>query len=186
MAASPMPQQPAPEQPAPPAAQAFGGLGPAPWDVAQPAPAPAPPAGPSAPLLVDVTPLSLVVETVGGFCDAIIVRNTPVPCEETRSFATAADNQTAVRVRISQGESNQFFENTLLGEVELAGLRPAPRGQVNISVTFALDTDGILNVRARDTGTGQEAVARVRLVAVPDAANVAAMAARQAGHNVVG
>ncbi len=189
MPASPMMQQaPAPQPPAAQAGPAFGAVGQAPWEVAQPAPQPPPQQqpGPAAPLLVDVTPLSLVVETVGGFCDAIIVRNTPVPCEETRAFATAADNQTTVRVRVSQGESNHFSENTLLGEVELAGLRPAPRGQVNISVTFALDTDGILNVRARDAATGQEAVTRVRLVAVPDAANVAAMTARHAGHNVVG
>ncbi|MCA9600047.1 MAG: Hsp70 family protein, partial [Myxococcales bacterium] len=201
---APMPAVPEPAAPLPPSPMAAAAapqavpvpapapllpdLGPAPWETAEPVPAPHPAAapGPQAPLLVDVTPLSLVVETVGGYCDAIIVRNTPVPCEETRSFVTAADNQTAVRVRVSQGESNHFSQNTLLGEVELGGLRPAPRGQVNIAVTFALDTDGILNVRARDTITGQQAVTRVRLVAVPQASDVAAMAARHAGHNVVG
>lgn len=143
-------------------------------------------AGPAPPLLVDVTPLSLTVETVGGFCDPIIQRNTPVPCEETRSFATASDGQTAVRVRVSQGESTVFGQNTLLGEVELSGLTPAPRGQVSIAVTFALDTDGILNVRAREEATGREATTRVRLVAVPDASQLASMAARHAAHNVVG
>src|SRR5262249_21237518 len=114
------------------------------------APLPAPPVLPApllvapvlaAPLLVDVTPLTLAVETVGGFCDPIIVRNTAVPCERTREFATAIDNQSSVRIRISQGESNTFGQNTVLGEVELSGLRPAPRGAVKIAVTFALDAD---------------------------------------------
>jgi len=137
-------------------------------------------AGPSTPLLVDVTPLTLTVETVQGFCDAVIGRNSPVPCERNRTFVTAADNQTNVRVRVAQGESKLFRENTLLGEVELSGLRAAPRGQVKIDVTFALDTDGILSVRAVDVATGHEARVTVRLVAVPDMGNVADMTARQA------
>jgi molecular chaperone DnaK len=130
---------------------------------------------------VDVTPLTLAVETVQGYCDAVIARNTPVPCERSRTFATAADGQTTVRVRVAQGESKAFGENTLLGEVELSGLRPAPRGTVNIEVSFALDGDGILNVRAIDVATGNEARVTVRLVAMPDAQQVDAMAARQAG-----
>ncbi len=134
------------------------------------------------PLLVDVTPLSLTVETVRGFCDTIIERNTPVPVERTRNFVTAADQQTVVRVRVGQGESSHFADNTLLGEVELSGLRAAPRGQVAVAVTFALDTDGILNVRATDTSTGRAAETRVRLVGMPDAAQIAQMTARQATH----
>jgi len=138
------------------------------------------PPGPGAPLLVDVTPLTLTVETVQGFCDPVIGRNSPVPCERTRTFVTAADGQTTVRVRVAQGESKLFRENTLLGEVELSGLRAAARGQVKIDVIFGLDTDGILNVRAIDVATGHEARVTVRLVAVPDMGNVAEMAARQA------
>jgi len=134
------------------------------------------------PLLVDVTPLSLSVETVGGFCDAVIARNTPVPCERTRVFATAADQQTAVQVRVSQGESSRFVDNTLLGEVELVGLRPAPRGKVRIEVTFVLDTDGILNVHAKDLETGRATSARVRLVGLPDAEDLDGLAARHAAH----
>jgi molecular chaperone DnaK len=135
--------------------------------------------GPTAPLLVDVTPLSLTVETVNGFCDTIIQRNTPVPCERTRNFVTAVDNQTSVRVRVSQGESGKFRENTLLGELELDGLRPGPRGTVQITVSFALDTDGILNVNARDVVSGRATSARVRLVGLPEAAHIEQMRARQ-------
>jgi hypothetical protein len=134
---------------------------------------------PRAPLLVDVTPLSLTVETVQGYCDTIVARNTPVPCERSRAFVTAADNQTTVRIRVSQGESPQFRENTALGEVELSGLRPAPRGTVKIEVTFSLDTDGILNVKASDVATGREAKATLRLIAVPGMEQVADMQQRQ-------
>ena len=139
------------------------------------------PGGPATPLLVDVTPLTLTVETVQGFCDPVIGRNSPVPCERSRTFVTAADNQTTVRVRVAQGESKAFRENTLLGEVELSGLRPAPRGQVKIEVIFGLDTDGILNIRALDVATGHEARVVVRLVAVPDMGNVAEMASTSGG-----
>ncbi|RYZ02948.1 MAG: hypothetical protein EOO73_29970 [Myxococcales bacterium] len=143
-----------------------------------PAPMPAPP------LLVDVTPLTLAVETVDGFCDPLIPRNTTVPCSRTREFVTAADNQTTVRVRVSQGESSRFVENTLLGEVELSGLRPARRGDVRVAVSFALDSSGMLVVSARDVGTGRETSTQVHLVGLPDAQEVARMAARQAGRGV--
>ena len=132
-----------------------------------------------APLLLDVTPLSLSVETVGGFCDVIIDRNTPVPCERTRLFATAADNQASVRVRVAQGESNKFGENVMLGHVELSGLRPAQRGEVQIAVTFELDADGILDVHALDQGTGKKTSAKIRLGgAVPAAGDIDAMRQR--------
>lgn len=175
--------EPAPGPAVPPWAPPLGvaagvgvaGFGPAPSPAIQQMPP-----GPGAPLLVDVTPLTLTVETVQGFCDPVIARNSPVPCERSRAFVTAADNQTTVRVRVAQGESKLFRENTLLGEVELSGLRPAARGQVKIDVVFGLDTDGILNVRAVDVATGHEAQVTVRLVAVPDMGNVAEMAARQA------
>jgi molecular chaperone DnaK (HSP70) len=168
-------------EPAPAWGVALGAAAAAPFGMAQPAPAARPPqAGPHAPLLVDVTPLTLAVETVQGYCDTVIARNAPVPCERSRMFVTAADNQTTVRVRVSQGESKHFRENTLLGEVELVGLRTAPRGQVKIEVVFGLDNDGILSVRAVDAATGQEAHVTLRLVAVPEMGQVAEMSARQA------
>lgn len=137
------------------------------------------------PLLIDVTPLSLGVETVGGYVDVLIPANSPVPCEKTRTFMTASDNQTSVTVRVAQGESSKFGGNTRLGDVELSGLRPAQRGEVKISVTFELDADGILNVRARDPDTGRETAATMRLVgATNEVADLDAMSARQARHHV--
>ena len=147
-------------------------------------PPPAPLVTPVPPVLVDVTPLTLAVETVEGFCDSIIARNTTVPCSRTREFVTAADNQTSVRVRVSQGESKRFMENTLLGEIELSGLRPARRGDVRIAVSFALDASGMLVVSAKDVGTGRETSTQVHLVGLPDAQEVARMAARQAGRGM--
>jgi molecular chaperone DnaK len=148
--------------------------------------APAPVRRP-APLLIDVTPLSLGVETVGGFCDILIDANTPVPCDRTRSFSTASTGQTTVHVRVSQGQSGRFSENTFLGELELSGLTAAERGETQIAVTFEIDADGILNVRARDVKTGHETVARIQLVgAQTDPREVEAMRARQAAHPLVG
>jgi molecular chaperone DnaK len=151
-----------------------------PWTQTQPLARSEPP--PPPPVLVDVTPLTLSVETVGGYCDTIIERNTPVPCERTREFATVSDNQTHVRVRVSQGESSRFTDNTLLGELELTGLRPAPRGQVQIAVTFGLDANGMLNVSARDAMTGRVTSAQVRLVGLPGQDDIAALQARHAAH----
>jgi molecular chaperone DnaK len=130
------------------------------------------------PLLVDVTPLSLCVETVGGFRDVIVERNTPVPCEQSHVFVTAQDLQDSVRVRVGQGESGRFVDNTVLGELELLGLRPAQRGEVRVVVTFALDTSGMLDVRAVDDETGKIASARLRLVGAPDASEVGRMTER--------
>jgi molecular chaperone DnaK len=134
-----------------------------------------------APLLIDVTPLSLGIETVGGFCDILIEANTPVPCDRTRTFATASDSQTSVRVRVTQGESKRSAENTFLGELELSGIPPAPRGKTPIEVTFIIDSDGILDVRARNVTTGSETIAKLQLVgAQTSATDIAAMQSRQA------
>ncbi len=116
------------------------------------------------PLLIDVTPLTLSVETVGGYVDRVIPRNSPVPCSETRNFTTSTDNQSVVILRVCQGEGDSFAVNTMLGELELSGLRPARRGEVTIEVTFELDADGILQVRARDLETSRQTQARMRLV----------------------
>jgi molecular chaperone DnaK len=127
----------------------------------------------------------LNVETVGGYCDVLIKANTAVPCDHTRVFLTAADGQTNVLVRVSQGESRRFDENTYLGECELSGLRAAPRGETQIAVTFEIDADGILNVSAKDQSTGQEAQAKMKLLgANTDAGDVAHMIQRQARHAV--
>jgi molecular chaperone DnaK len=133
-----------------------------------------------APLLIDVTPISLGVETAGGFCDFLIAANTPVPCDRTRVFLTASDGQTSVVVKVAQGESQRFGENTLLGDLHLTGLTGAARGEVRVAVTFEIDVDGILNVRAKDEGSGRETYARLQMVGTQsEVGDVQAMLARQ-------
>jgi molecular chaperone DnaK len=144
-----------------------------------------PPLRYQAPLLVDVTPRALVVETAGGYVDTIIPRNAKIPCERTRRFATGRDMQTSVRVRVAQGESPNFPQNTYLGEVELSGLRPAPRGEVTVAVTFEVDADGTLRVRARDVQTGHEARAVLQLIGIADESSVVLMINRFAQQPVV-
>jgi molecular chaperone DnaK len=139
----------------------------------------------NAPLLIDVTPLSLRVETVGGYSDVLIAANTSVPCEKSRTFLTARDGQTVVFIRVAQGEGTKFAENTFLGELELSGLTAARRGEVKILVTFELDADGILNVRAKDKDTGRETKAQMKVSgASADASDVQQMMQRQARHVV--
>ena len=107
-------------------------------------------------LLLDVTPLSLGIETLGGVMTALIERNTTVPCEKTEVFSTASDNQTAVDIHVVQGERPMSKDNRTLGRFQLVGLPPAPRGVPQIEVKFEIDADGIVHVSAKDKATGKE------------------------------
>ncbi len=112
-------------------------------------------------LLLDVTPLSLGIETLGGRMTALVERNTTIPAERKQVFSTADDNQTAVTVRVFQGERPMAADNRLLGQFNLEGIPPAPRGVPQIEVKFDLDANGILNVSAKDLGTGTEQTVRI-------------------------
>lgn len=114
-------------------------------------------------MLLDVTPLTLRLGTVEGLAERIIAKNTPIPIESTRKFTTASDNQTMIAVRVFQGESNYRSECELLSEFAFEGLRPAPRGEVTIDVTFEIDANGIVHVTACDTETGRSASTTIRL-----------------------
>jgi molecular chaperone DnaK len=107
-------------------------------------------------LLLDVTPLSLGIETEGGIMTVLIERNTTIPTEKTQVFSTAADNQPAVTIQVFQGERRMARDNRQLGKFDLTGIAPAPRGMPQIEVTFKLDANGILEVKARDKATGKE------------------------------
>jgi molecular chaperone DnaK len=107
-------------------------------------------------VLLDVTPLSLGVETMGGVMTVLIPRNTTIPARKTEVFSTAEDNQTAVDVKVVQGERPMAADNMLLGEFRLEGIPPAPRGTPQVEVTFDIDANGILNVSAKDRATGKE------------------------------
>lgn len=104
-------------------------------------------------LLLDVTPLSLGIETLGGVCTKLIDRNTTIPCSKSQIFSTAADNQTAVDIHVLQGERQFARDNKTLGRFELVGIAPAPRGIPQIEVTFDIDANGIVSVKAMDKGT---------------------------------
>jgi molecular chaperone DnaK len=112
-------------------------------------------------VLLDVTPQSLSVRTVGGYCEVLIPRNTAIPTESSKVFSTAHDNQTEVRVAIFQGESRMAVDNELLGEFIIDSLPPLPRGQIRIRITFEIDADGIVHVRAIDDKRGQERSIRI-------------------------
>jgi molecular chaperone DnaK len=112
-------------------------------------------------LLVDVTPLSLGIETEGGIMTVLVERNTNIPTERKQIFSTASDNQTAVTISVFQGERPMARDNRLLGEFNLEGIPPAPRGVPQIEVKFDIDANGILNVSAKDLGTGKEQAIRI-------------------------
>ena len=112
-------------------------------------------------LLLDVTPLSLGIETLGGVMTKLVERNTTIPVERKQVFSTADDNQTAVTVRVFQGEREMCADNRLLDQFNLEGIPPAPRGVPQIEVKFDIDANGILNVSAKDLGTGKEAVVKI-------------------------
>ncbi|MEP4474166.1 MAG: Hsp70 family protein, partial [Lentilitoribacter sp.] len=113
-------------------------------------------------LLLDVTPLSLGIETLGGVFTRLIDRNTTIPTKKSQVFSTAEDNQNAVTIRVSQGEREMAADNKNLGQFDLVGLPPAPRGIPQIEVTFDIDANGIVNVSAKDKGTGKEQQIRIQ------------------------
>jgi len=113
-------------------------------------------------LLLDVTPLSLGIETLGGVFTRMIDRNTTIPTKKSQTYSTADDNQQAVTIRVFQGEREMAADNKLLGQFDLVGIPSAPRGVPQIEVTFDIDANGIVNVSAKDKGTGKEQQIRIQ------------------------
>merc|ERR1712050_249422 len=107
-------------------------------------------------LLIDVTPLSLGIETLGGVFTRLINRNTAIPTKKSEVFSTAVDNQSQVGIKVFQGEREMAVDNKMLGSFDLVGIPPAPRGKPQIEVTFDIDANGIVQVSAKDKGTGKE------------------------------
>ncbi|MBL8624994.1 MAG: Hsp70 family protein [Myxococcales bacterium] len=183
---------PAPTAPTAPTRTTDRGLGTTPPPpAAAPAPAWGPPATqaptmvapppPSVPTVVEVVPRGLGIGTVGGYCEELIRRNSRVPAETKRMFATSRDQQQTVRIRVCQGESRRIDENAVLGDLVLDKLPARPRGATAIEVTFSVDASGILQVRARDAQTGQEQRASLDLVGTQSPDEVAAARERFAG-----
>ena len=119
-------------------------------------------------LLLDVVPRALGIAVAGGYAETIVEKNTPIPVERVRTFVTSHDNQPLVVIQVCQGESRRFAENAPLGTLTLEGVPPRPRGEAEIEVTFTVDTDGILNVRARDVKTDMATQARIQVLGAPE------------------
>jgi molecular chaperone DnaK len=141
----------------------------------------APVAPPVRAQVLDVTPSGLGIGTVAGFCETLIRRNTRIPTEVTRNFRTSRDGQRAVKLAVCLGESARLGDNVLLGELVLDGLEPRPRGETAIAVTFAIDLDGRLQVRARDVASGREQRATLEVVGAQSPTEVAAARERLRG-----
>ena len=133
-------------------------------------------------LLLDVTPLSLGIETLGGVFTKIIERNTTIPTSGSQVFSTAADNQPSVDVHVLQGEREMAADNKTLGRFELTGIPAAPRGVPRIEVTFNIDANGIVNVSAKDLGTGKEQKITIKSSSGLDKSEIDRMVKEAAAH----
>jgi molecular chaperone DnaK len=144
-------------------------------------PPPIPPAPPPIASVLDVTPHTLGIGTIAGYCEELVRRNARVPAETRKLFSTSRDSQQLVRIRVCQGESRRIDENVVLGDLVLEGLQPRPRGEARIEVTFHIDASGILHVRARDSVTGIEQRASLQIAGAQTPQEIEAAKARLRG-----